>query len=208
MTGIILAHGKAQKMFDLHLENWKKSFEELYVICPSDDIVQYEGLVYDLGLSEHHGYWNCERMRRACELAAQCEKAYIVEYDTLTFNLPEPDETLRGCGPMYDYRSCFRASWFTHSPWTTSQTNFEKISKYEVIDGRHEYCDRWLAEACEVLGIKPSGFDSYYSPCCGFIRDSDEWKDAVVASHSSNLSAIHGIKEEVISKTICAIQRI
>jgi hypothetical protein len=208
MIGIILAHGKAQKMFDLHLTNWEAVFDKICVVCPLDDIVQYSGDVYSLGLSEHHGYWNCERMRYACELAARHENACILEYDTLVFNLPQPDDSLRGCGPRHDYNQDFGAPWYTHSPWITSRSKYDALSKYSVITGKHEYCDRWLAEACDILGIKPSPLESYYTPPCGYIRNSDEWKSMVIVAHSTNLSAIHGIKEEFLSKTISAIRKI
>jgi hypothetical protein len=207
MTGIILAHGKAQAAFDLHMSNWEDVFNEICVICPADDPIEYSGLVYEIGLSEHHGYWNCERMRRACELAATYESACILEYDTLVYSLPSPDDTLRGCGPMYDYRPNFMSTWFTHSPWILSQDNFKRVSKYEVIDWKHSYCDRWLAEACVALDIEPSELESFYTPCCGNIRDSDEWKESVVAAHTKNLNAIHGIKEELHSKIISAIRK-
>jgi|688.fasta_scaffold02355_28 hypothetical protein len=208
MIGIILAHGKAQKMFDLHLPNWEAVFDKICVVCPLDDIVEYHSEVHSLGLSEHHGYWNCERMRYACQIASSYADACIVEYDTLIYNLPYTDDTLRGCGPMYDYEPNFVAPWFTHSPWMTTRENFNAISKYEVLEGKHEYCDRWLAEACVVLGIKPSNLESYYTPCCGYIRDANEWKNMVTSAHSKNLSAIHGIKEEFLSKTISAIRKI
>jgi hypothetical protein len=208
MTGIVLAHGKAQDVFDLHVSNWISMFNEICVICPADDPVEYSGLVYKIGLSEHHGYWNSERTRRACELAATYDSACILEYDTLVYNLPTPDNTLRGCGPMYDNKPNFISAWFMHSPWILSQDNFKKVSKYDVIDGRHEYSDRWISEACVTLDIKPSGLETFYTPRCGNIRNSDEWKDSVVAAHSKNLSAIHGIKEEILSRTISAIRKI
>ena len=208
MIGIILAHGKAQRMFDLHLQNWEKVFKSICVVCPSDDVVQYSGDVHCIGISEHHGYWTCERMRYSCKLAAQHESACILEYDTLLYNLPQPDDTLRGCGPSYDNNPNFGASWYTHSPWITKQSNFDSLSSYGVIADKHEYGDRWLPEACEVLGIKPSSLDSHCTPCCGYIRNSDEWRNMVIAAHSKNLSAIHGIKEEILSKTISAIRQI
>ncbi len=208
MNGIILAHGKAQHIFDLHLQNWKRVFNHISVICPSDDIVDYDGEVHPLGLSEHHGYWNCERMRYACELSASYSDACIIEYDTLIYNIPQPDDTLRGCGPMFDYKPDFIAQWFMHSPWILSQSNFKRVSEYNVIEGKHEYCDRWLAEACVVLGINPTNLESYYTPCCGYIRNSDELRDMIQSAHSKNLSAIHGIKEEIISKLISAIRKI
>jgi hypothetical protein len=207
MTGIVLAHGKAQSTFDLHMSNWADVFNEICVICPADDPVEYSGLVYEIGLSEQSGYWTCERMRRACELAATYESACILEYDTLVYSLPLPDDTLRGCGPTYDYNDSFISTWYTHSPWILSQDNFKKVSKYEVKDGQHDYRDRWLAEACTTLDIEPSELESFYTPCYGHIRNSDEWKAAVITAHSKNLSAIHGIKEELHFKTISAIRK-
>ena len=208
MNGIILAHGAAQSIFDLHLSNWSEIFDELCVICPSDDVVLYDGELHSLGLSEHHGYWNCERMRYACELAAMKKSACILEYDTLVYDMPLPNTTLQGCGPMYDYRPHYASKWFMHSPWIMSSDNFGKVAEYAVVQGRHEYCDRWLAEACDALGIAPSALPCFYTPPCGFIRNSEEWRNAVNRAHSSNLSAIHGIKEEILSKTIYAIRKI
>lgn len=207
MIGIILAHGKAQAAFDLHLLNWTEVFEQIHVICPADDTIRYSGVVHEVGSSEHHGYWTCERMRRACELAAMYENACILEYDTLVYDLPQADCTLRGCGPMYDNLPRFASPWFMHSPWIMSRDNFKRVSDYKVYKGRHEYGDRWLAEACDALGIEPTKLENFYTPICGNIRNSDEWKDSVIAAHSKNLNAIHGIKEELHSKTILAIRK-
>lgn len=208
MIGIILAHGKAQKIFDLHLENWKAAFDSICVICPIDDIIQYPGYIHMVGLSEHNGYWTCERMRYACELAAAYPSACIVEYDTLVFDLPDPDITLKGCGPMFDHKPEYTSTWYIHSPWITSRENFRSLSKCKVDPDRDRFCDRWLAEAAVSLDIWPNKLASYYTPPCGYIRDSNEWKNAVIAAHSENLGAIHGIKDELLSKTISAVHRI
>lgn len=208
MIGIILAHGKAQTIFNFHLENWKSKFESIHVICPNDDIVDYVGHVHLVGRSEHNGYWTCERMRYACEIASNHSSSCIVEYDTLLFDLPNPDSTLKGCGPMFDYRSEYSSPWYMHSPWITSSENFLNLSKYKVDPAKDRFCDRWLAEAAVDLEITPSGLNSFYTPPCGYIRNSDEWRNIIVKAHSKNLSAIHGIKDELLSKTISAIRKI
>lgn len=199
MTGIILAHGAAQQVFDQNATTWSNWFDEMIVVCPEDDRVQCNGItVYPYGQSQHNGHWCCERFRYACELASTRKEACIIEYDTLLFgNAPKPEHNIvKGCGPMIDHDP----GWYMHSPWILTQRDYRKISKYHADFKDNRFCDRWLTSVCDDLGIKPQPLVKHYTPPAGY---TDDYREAIKqATIDPTILAFHGIKTVSAAKSI------
>jgi hypothetical protein len=210
MTGFVLGHGAAQEMFDVHRRTWSNWCDHLEVICPEDDSIKTDLKVHPHGLSEHHGMWNCERQRFACELASMHASACIFEYDTLLFG-DAPVPTANQCiasGPVWETREhSFPANWFSHSPWTLHKDDYAKIAAYSPTYLKQEYCDRWLAAVCDDLKIAPVALQDYHSPVCGSVNTLKEWHEAYTSAKNPNIKAIHGVKDFGLSVSILHIKR-
>lgn len=204
MTGIILAHGAAQKIFDYNILTWSNWFTEIIVVCPEDDPIQRGGLkIYPYGKSEHSGYWCCERFRYACQIASTKKLACVLEYDTLLFGAHPSIENgkLKACGPMNDWPPYdFDATWYSHSPWVLSKKDFGRVSKYSANYKNSKYCDRWLAAVCQDLHIEPISVGNHYTPFAGY---TDDYSEAIYqATSDQSINVFHGIKDVFAAHSI------
>jgi hypothetical protein len=212
MTGIVLAHGKAQEVFDINLKTWANWFNRIIVVCPEDDLIQGANLeVYGVGLSEHHGEWNCERCRFAFELGSSLSTnerdiVCVLEYDTQLFGNPPKvcADVMLTIGPMTDNRKEFLSAWYAHSPWCVTVKDAGRIATYHRTYGNSNYCDRWLAAVCDNLKITPRKIENSYSPDTGTINFRHLFDKAIYAA-SHGATAIHGCKKP--KECLCLIKR-
>lgn len=201
MTGIILVHGGAVNTLIRNMTTWSSWCTDYKFVCPEDDpLIGFQD-VYVKGISQHNGADAVERMRYACELAGNHKKACILEYDTLLFGAgPSPSKNeVYGCGPFYDDNPRFKAKWWSHSPWVTSQKNFKKLGACPTVELESHFPDRWLAAASDHIECTASSYESWFS--VNSIDTPQYEKEAIIARHEKNAIAIHGVKtEDVFNK--------
>jgi hypothetical protein len=195
MIGIILAHGKAIETIKRNMNTWSAWCTDYEYICPSDDPLVGFDNVYTSGLSKHNGHDTVERMRYACERAANHKKACVLEYDTLIFDSPPviKGNVLYGCGPFYDSNPRFKADWWSHSPWLTSQKNFKKLSACPTDELETHFPDRWIAAAADYCGIKASAYKLWWSQNS---IDTPQFEIESLVARKDGAIAIHGVKTE------------
>ena len=208
MIGIVLAHGKAQNVFDAYVDNWRLYFEEIHVVCPEDDSIESSFKTHKVGYSQHHGFWTCERHRYSYELASTFESACVFEYDTLFFAPPKNPQkgAVLGCGPMYDYNKSFSSTWFMHSPWIMHKDDYAEACKFNADFKNTQYSDRWSSEVCDNLRVVPMPIGNHYTPSCGTICNNDEYVNALLKAKEKDLCVIHGIKDLHLALNIFLIR--
>lgn len=202
MNGIVLAHGSAKDIFDLHYKTWIEFLDDIEIICPEDDPIFKEDCTTIMrGRSEHSGNNICERQRLAFERAGLSKSAAVVvlEYDVLLFDsLPQPkDMEILGCEKRRDGQK-FVSSWYSHAPWVVTPSTAAKIGKCRSFYSAR-YSDRWLAAVCDNLKIQHHKLDNSYSPFGGNAHTSEMQYDMVRAVFNG-AKYIHGNKNILTSK--------
>lgn len=201
MTGIILAHGAAADCVSRHWSNWQAAFSEIILISPTDDPLPNS---CQIGTSCRNGQGIMERMFFASVMASRFPSCAILEYDALAFlNMDRLDIQ---SGAMYcsvvfqndDDR--FAASTYGHCPWIATGADWWKIARAGA-DFQHGNNDRWLAQACQLSGIKQFGTINSYSTD----RDWPEERisEAIQAKRDGAIF-IHGVKSEEVFNRIMA----
>ena len=197
MIGIILVHGKAQTVLERNITTFHNWCDDYEFICPADDPITGYNNVFLRGKSQHNGLDTVERMRYACERASMHENAVVLEYDTLLFKKPPTAKgnELHTCGPFPDSNTRFKSNWWSHSPWLTTRENFYELSQCPLIELEEFFPDRWMAAACDRLGIVPVGLSNWFSRNS---IDTPEIEKAAIDAKKKQAVAIHGVKTEKI----------
>ena len=195
MTGIVLVHGKAEPALRRNMTTFHSWCDSYEFICPSDDPLEgYDNVILS-GLSQHSGLDTVERMRLACERAALYKSAIIVEYDTMLFDNPPiaKDNILYSCGPFPDNNKRFKAKWWSHSPWLTTQEDFYRLSQCDSAKLESAFPDRWIAAACDECNITPVDFSRWWSRNS---IDTPQYEKSAIEAKQNGAIAIHGVKTE------------
>jgi hypothetical protein len=197
MTGIVLVHGKATETLKHNMNTWSAWCTDYEFICPTDDQLLGYDNVYTSGISQHNGHDTVERMRYACERAANHKEACILEYDTLLFGSPPTTKgnVLYGCGPFHDVNPRFKADWWSHSPWLTSQKNFKKLSSCPTVELETHFPDRWIAAAADRCGMRAAAYKLWWSANS---IDTLQYEKESLEARQNGAIAIHGIKTHAV----------
>jgi hypothetical protein len=205
MHGIVLAHGKANAVTNLHRITWDRYFDSYEILSPVDDPAFITNVKTNTrGLSEHNGLHTLERQRYAFELASKYSVAAVIEYDVILLDrLPIPNDMELYASEQYDDGQFFITNWYAHCPWVVTKKTAKIIASYRDRYQNAVYSDRWLAGVCEDANITHHCIHRSYSPHGGSVNSEHEenlLKDAVHGSH--RLTCIHGNKGMPISKEI------
>lgn len=199
MTGIILAHGAASDCVERHIPNWQAAFSEIIIISPYDDPVPGSCMIGD---SCRTGRGIMERILFAAVMASRFKAAAILEYDALIFQRLEewdivPGEMLCSVRFLNDDDQ-FSAETYSHCPWVATGEDWWRIVGTGA-DAQGGNPDRWLAQACELSGVKQLGTIESYSTD----RDWPEERilEAIEAKRSG-ATFIHGVKSEEVLQRI------
>lgn len=203
MTGIILAHGKAEEAVARHRPNWLSVFEQVITVSPSDDPMSGSVII---GKSERYGTGCMERMMVACILASRFPVAAVLEYDALLMQ-QIADESVPGdqmfCSVMYANEvtgpdGTLETSWFAtptygHCPWIATGETWWRILTAGA-DYQYGNPDRWLALACRNAGVEQLGTRESFSND----RDEPHWSDETIAQAVEAVRGgaimVHGVK--------------
>lgn len=197
MTGIVIAHGGAVDVVNMNYSNWADAFSAICIITPTDDPLPSS---ITCGLSCHHGAATIDRMKLAVALAASCNQAAILEYDTLVWNLPDfvtSGELL--CGRLFENGNPeFLAPQYAHSPWLgTKETWIRLLSSGN--DMQSGWPDRWLCAAAYQDNIRLRSLDGF---SCDWGWDEVVMENAIKARRDGARS-IHGMKNLDMIKKLC-----
>jgi len=197
MTGIILAHGRAQETVARNMSTWSAWCDSYEFVCPCDDPIKDYDYVICSGLSQHNGLDTIERMRLAFERAAAYKSAVVLEYDTLLFGSPpKPKKNeIFGCGPFFDGSGNFKANWWSHSPWLTTKANFKKISECFNKNLEARFPDRWLAAVCDQCNLVNVSYEKWWSQNS---IDTPQFEIESLEARKVGAIAIHGVKTEKV----------
>jgi hypothetical protein len=204
MHGIVLAHGKANAVTNLHRITWDRYFDSYEILSPEDDPAFLTNVKTNTrGLSEHNGLHTLERQRYAFELASKHPVAAVIEYDVILLDrLPIPnDMELLACQRCED-GSVFVSHWYAHCPWVITSKTAEIISSYKDRFVEALYGDRWLAAVCDEVSIACKTLPNSYSPHGGNVHTIHEVTEIQNLVNSNCVSYIHGNKEITLSRQI------
>jgi hypothetical protein len=204
MHGIILAHGKANAVTNLHKITWDRYFDSYEILSPEDDPAFLTNVKTNTrGRSEHNGAHTIERQRYAFELASKHPVATVIEYDTILLDrLPIPnDMELLACQRCEDGQT-FVSHWYAHCPWVVTAKTAETIASYIDKFTEAKYGDRWLAAVCDDAGISHRTLPNSYSPHGGNVHTINEVTTIRNLVNSDSVSYIHGNKEITLSRQI------
>ena len=197
MTGIVLAHGKALEAVNRNRETWSSWCGDLVWVTPEDDPVPWE--CHRLGASAHDGPDNVARQILACKLAAGCERAVVLEYDTLLFGSPpEPVPGTVLVSQAFDDSSnptwdqCWKSRFYGHSPWLCTREDWGRIATCEI-GIEKGFPDRWMAAAAITLGLRLEGLSHGYSE---MVIETMDGVSRAKAAMSHGIAAIHGVKNK------------
>ena len=204
MHGIILAHGKAKEITELHKITWDRYLDSYEVISPEDDPAKIIHTKTNLsGLSEHCGYHTVERQRYAFELASKHPVSAIIEYDVILLDrLPIPNDMELFAAKRCEDGQTFVSKWYAHCPWVITQNTAELIASYKDKFYDATYGDRWLAAVCDDAGIKHQTIPNSYSPFGGNVYNCREERAMLHEINRKNARYIHGNKKYETSKQI------
>lgn len=200
MTAIILTHASASDVTIRHIPTWLKFFDLLIFICPEDEPFYHSaGTTLLSGLSCHSGLEACKRMRYACKIASEYDESIIMEYDTLIFKQPKIiEDKILGSSLFVNTPQTSTSLWWLHSPWLTTQSNWEKLSQ-SSLEIEATYTDRWLAAACDGAEILPQSLPHSYST--NYFKNTIENWWEIEAANGAVMSggvAVHGVKTQRI----------
>jgi hypothetical protein len=204
MHGIIIAHGKAKKIIELHKITWDKYLDSYEIVSPKDDPAVLTNVkTTTCGLSEHNGAHTLERQRFAFELAARHTTAAVIEYDVILLdNLPIPNEMTLLSAKRCKDGQVFVSDWYSHCPWVVTKKTAKTIASYKNKFVDAKYGDRWLAAVCDAAGISQMTLPNSYSPFGGNVYDIREERALQHAVNRCNAHYIHGNKKYDVSKHI------
>jgi len=204
MHGIILAHGKAKEITELHKITWDRYLDSYEVISPEDDPAKIIHTKTNLsGLSEHCGYHTVERQRYAFELASKHPVSAIIEYDVILLGkLPVPNDMELFAAKRCEDGQTFVSKWYAHCPWVITQNTAELIASYKDKFYDATYGDRWLAAVCDDAGITHRTIPRSYSPHGGTVNNEREARLLERAAYNDSPICIHGNKIFKLSKRI------
>ena len=204
MHGIVLAHGKANAVTNLHRITWDRYFDSYEIISPEDDPVSLTNVKTNTrGLSEHNGPHTIERQRYAFELASKHPVDAVIEYDTILLErLPIPnDMELLACQRCEDGQT-FVSHWYAHCPWVLTSKTAKKIASYKDKFLEAKYGDRWLAAVCDDASIECKTLPNSYSPFGGNVHTLHEVRTLKNLANRNRALYIHGNKKVTASKQI------
>lgn len=191
MKAIVITHNGAKEATERHAVNWKRAFDGLFFISPSDDWLP-GSLAF--GLSCRNGRGAIERMIFAATLASRFPVACVMEYDTYFPASKIQDDFLPqdslACSAIFEnYQPEFSAPIYGHSPWIARGEDWWKIVTHAG-DSQGGWPDRWLADAAERAGVRLLGLENGFS-CDGI------WNaDTIAEAARPNRPVIHGLKTE------------
>lgn len=204
MHGIIIAHGKAKPITELHRISWDKYLDSYEIVSPEDDPAFLTNVKTTVcGLSEHNGEHTIERQRYAFELASHHTTAAVIEYDTILLrSLPIPNEMELLSAQRCKDGLVFVSDWYSHCPWLVTQKTAKIIAAYKnkFIDAK--YSDRWLAAVCDDAAISQHTLSNSYSPFGGNIHNMRDARAMMLAIRRGGALYIHGNKKLKVSKQI------
>lgn len=204
MHGIVIAHGKANAVTNLHKITWDRYFDSYEILSPEDDPAFLTNVkTVTRGLSEHNGIHTIERQRYAFELASKHTVAAVIEYDVILLDrLPFPREMEVLSSSKYTDGQTFVSDWYSHCPWVVSKKTSEIIASYKDKFVDAKYSDRWLAAVCDDAKISHRTLPNSYSPFGGNVHNSYEVRAMKTAINRNRALYIHGNKNVIISKQI------
>jgi hypothetical protein len=206
MHGIVLAHGKANAITNLHKITWDRYFDSYEILSPEDDPAFLTNVkTTTRGLSEHNGNHTIERQRYAFELASKHPVAAVIEYDVILLDrLPIPNDMELLASEKYDNGEVFATNWYAHCPWVVTAKTAETIALYVDRYLETRYSDRWLAAVCDDANIIHRTIPGSYSPHGGTVNSMQEVRllKYALRGRQKRLICIHGNKLVKVSKEI------
>jgi len=160
MQIIILAHGKAQAVFDQHLPLWKKHGLPIVVFSPTDDQVDPRGLSHlNFGTSSKNGPCTVERMRYVIEFVSRSkfDVSVIFEYDSICLKAElTPRSGLHGIVHENKDPVRFMTMRYALAPWMLDRESANKMLAVARTypDVQEEGChDRLLSAWAALAGV-------------------------------------------------------
>lgn len=186
-TLIVCAHGGAADIVDMNEPNWRKFFNEIIIISPTDDPL--EG-TETFGFSGHHGPNAIERAINCAYRSAEYPSACCAEADVLFFKNPAIQPGAILCSQVQpNHDAAFRAPSFPHPPIWAMSGVFEAIAEAFPLFDEGGMGDRELGMILPFLGVRMHGV--------GFSRNSIDRPDLLaLALHAVRHGAacVHGVK--------------
>lgn len=203
MHGIILTHGNAKEITELHSITWNKYLDSYEILCPQDDAIYLQNIKTTLcGLGEHHGNHNIERQWTAFEIASKYKVSAVMEYDTVLLDkLPIPDDMQLYANHRFENGEIYVADWWSDCPWVVTQKTAKIIASYKSRFLDAIYCDRWLSAVCDDSNIIHKTIPYSYSPF-GEKTDRHRIIEIKTAIRKYGAKCIHGNKDIELAKQI------
>lgn len=202
MTGIVISHGGALEATKRNMTTWGSWFDSIIWIYPEDDPLPWDG--HAVGLSQHEGEHCVARQRTACILAARCESAAVLEYDTILFRrAPDPIPGVMLVSETFtthedNWQDLWVSKTYGHSPWILDKEGWKAITEIEIPQ-EQGYSDRWMAAGVRMLGMEIQGLPHGYSE---MTIQSQSGMENARGRMIAGGTAVHGVKDQWVLEGI------